>query len=70
MRLSDKRALVTGGAQGIGHAVAETFGREGAIVYIADVDGRPAQQPKQNCAGRAPGQPAQRLAGGRLAAGH
>ena len=38
MRLSNKRSLVTGGAQGIGHAIAETFGREGAIVYIADVN--------------------------------
>ena len=38
MRLSNKRSLVTGGAQGIGHAIAATFGREGAIVYIADVN--------------------------------
>ncbi|MEM9439325.1 MAG: SDR family NAD(P)-dependent oxidoreductase [Pseudomonadota bacterium] len=38
MRLSKKRSLVTGGAQGIGHAIAATFGREGAIVYIADVN--------------------------------
>jgi len=38
MRLSDKRSLVTGGAQGIGYAIAETFGREGATVYIADVN--------------------------------
>jgi NAD(P)-dependent dehydrogenase (short-subunit alcohol dehydrogenase family) len=38
MRLSNKRALVTGAAQGIGHAIAETFCREGAIVYIADVN--------------------------------
>jgi cyclopentanol dehydrogenase len=38
MRLSSKRALITGGAQGIGYAVAEAFYREGAIVYIADVN--------------------------------
>ena len=38
MRLSKKRSLITGGAQGIGHAIAETFGREGAIVYIADIN--------------------------------
>ena len=38
MRLSSKRALITGGAQGIGYAVAEAFCREGAVVYIADVN--------------------------------
>ncbi len=38
MRLENKRSLITGGAQGIGLAIAETFGREGAIVYIADVN--------------------------------
>ena len=38
MRLNAKRALITGGARGIGHAIAETFCREGAAVYIADVN--------------------------------
>ena len=38
MRLNGKRALITGGAQGIGYAVAETFCREGAVVYVADVN--------------------------------
>lgn len=38
MRLKKKRALITGGAQGIGFAIAETFCREGAVVYIADIN--------------------------------
>lgn len=36
MRLSGKRAIVTGGAAGIGAAIAERFAAEGARVLIAD----------------------------------
>src|SRR5262249_32959811 len=36
--LSDRVAIVTGGAAGIGRATAELFVQEGARVVIADVD--------------------------------
>ncbi len=37
-RLENRIALVTGAAQGIGYAIAEKLGREGAVVYGADVN--------------------------------
>jgi len=41
--LDDKTALITGGAQGIGLAIAERFAAEGARVVIADLNGDAAE---------------------------
>ena len=38
MRLEGKRALVTGGAGGIGAAIAARFAAEGAEVWVGDID--------------------------------
>lgn len=38
MRLQSKRAIVTGGASGIGRAICQLFAKEGARVVLADLD--------------------------------
>ena len=39
-RLTGRRCLITGAAQGIGRAIAERFSAEGAGLLLVDIDGR------------------------------
>lgn len=41
-RLEGKRAVVTGGAQGIGEAIARRLAAEGAVVAVLDINGEKA----------------------------
>jgi NAD(P)-dependent dehydrogenase (short-subunit alcohol dehydrogenase family) len=49
--LDGRRALVTGGAHGIGRAVALRFAAEGARVAVLDLDGAGAQSTAKECDG-------------------
>jgi pyridoxal 4-dehydrogenase len=44
MKLKDRVAIVTGAAQGIGHAIADKLADEGATVVVADLNGRAAER--------------------------
>lgn len=48
-RLHNKVCLITGSAQGIGLATAETFAREGAIVVLADLKPEPVAEAVRRC---------------------
>ena len=43
MRLKEKVAIVTGGARGIGEAIAGYMAREGARIALVDLDGSVAE---------------------------
>ena len=53
--LTGKVAVVTGGARGIGQAIARALAREGAIVAIGDLDGAGAEAAAAELGGRALG---------------
>lgn len=50
--LAGRIALVTGGAAGIGRAVARSFARRGASVVVTDLDGDGAEQVAQELRGQ------------------
>jgi NAD(P)-dependent dehydrogenase (short-subunit alcohol dehydrogenase family) len=52
-RLSGKVALVTGAARGIGEAIARAFVREGAYVYLSDIETEVGQSAAGELGGRA-----------------
>jgi meso-butanediol dehydrogenase/(S,S)-butanediol dehydrogenase/diacetyl reductase len=52
-RLEGRKALVTGGAGGIGRAVALRLAQEGAHVAVGDVDVAGAQETARQCGGAA-----------------
>jgi NAD(P)-dependent dehydrogenase (short-subunit alcohol dehydrogenase family) len=55
MELEGKRTLVTGGAQGLGQAVATLFAERGARVAIADINGEAAHGAAAEIGGEAIG---------------
>lgn len=50
-RFADQVAIVTGGGQGIGYAVADHLARDGATVVIWDIDGERAEAAAERLSG-------------------
>ncbi|MBT18317.1 MAG: short-chain dehydrogenase [Dehalococcoidia bacterium] len=48
MRLSSKKAIITGGSAGIGKAISELFASEGASVSIGDIDSNGGEEVVRN----------------------
>jgi NAD(P)-dependent dehydrogenase (short-subunit alcohol dehydrogenase family) len=56
-RLDGRIALVSGGAQGIGHAIATLFQQEGACVFILDRDVQSGNETAADLSGQYPQRP-------------
>lgn len=50
MKIENKIALITGGAQGIGYSIAEKYCSEGACVFIGDMNEKQGRQAVENLA--------------------
>src|ERR1039458_4371959 len=60
-RLDGRVALISGGAQGIGRAIATLFQREGACVFILDCDARSGNETAADLSGQNPHLPVKYL---------
>lgn len=61
-RLSGRVALITGGAQGIGRAIAALFQKEGACVFILDCDASTGKKTAEDLTVQNPSRPVRFLA--------
>jgi NAD(P)-dependent dehydrogenase (short-subunit alcohol dehydrogenase family) len=60
-RLAGRVAVITGGAQGIGRAIAAVFQREGACIFILDRDVNTGRSTAQELTSQNPSRPARYL---------